>query len=225
MPVSNTEDTSRAPHKESVEVAQWNQRDHTALEQGADQPDRYPHDLADRRERDSCTAPKVEPAARTERRPMAFETVFSAAYARNNKAKNAKRMRCFPACAPCGHIVRGFCGSNVSLLASASDDGPTDLQVCYGNPSSAFAVGCITECTDGSCPYIVGQRVPYAEIRQSMHSNLQTPADDGSGVARPEPKYFSTEITAASDSSLRVEVSPHKGCIWRYGVTEPARDE
>jgi hypothetical protein len=133
-------------------------------------------------------------------------------YARNNKAKNAKHMRCFPGCASAGHVASSFCGSSVSLVASPSETVPADLKACYSDPSLAFAIGYIVEMSQfGVCPYAVGQIVPYAEIHQAMHA--AQPRGDEKVAA---PSCYAADITPASDSTLRVVVAPHKRRIWRY---------
>ncbi|KAK1938926.1 hypothetical protein P3T76_009001 [Phytophthora citrophthora] len=47
--------------------------------------------------------------------------LFSASYARSNKKRNAKLLRCFPHCCP-GHIERSYCGSSLHMLVTFESD-------------------------------------------------------------------------------------------------------
>jgi hypothetical protein len=142
---------------------------------------------------------------------MFFETEFSTVYARNNKAKNAKHMRCFPSCASSGHVASSFCGSSVSVLASMPPDLPTELQGCFTDPSLALAIGFIVDMQQfDKCEYAVGQLIPHASIQQTLHTG-QTLGDPGRCTS-----HYAGEVTAASMNSLRIVVAPHKRRIWRY---------
>ena len=45
---------------------------------------------------------------------------FKPRYARNNKSKTKKNMRCFPHCSHAGHKEKGFCGSPIWIKMSLS---------------------------------------------------------------------------------------------------------
>ncbi|KAG1707166.1 hypothetical protein DVH05_026362 [Phytophthora capsici] len=47
--------------------------------------------------------------------------LFSASYARSNKKRNAKLLRCFPHCCP-SHVERSYCGSSLHTLVTFQSD-------------------------------------------------------------------------------------------------------
>jgi hypothetical protein len=84
-------------------------------------------------QRTNCNAPTA----------TQFESPFGAVYSRNNKAKSAKHMRCFPECAAVGHAESKFCGADVNVLMYPSQQpGPGGLLSfdlgMYNDPTAAF---------------------------------------------------------------------------------------
>jgi hypothetical protein len=51
---------------------------------------------------------------------ICFANEFRELYARNNKSKLRKNMRCFPQCLASGHTENNFCGCGVRVVVSSS---------------------------------------------------------------------------------------------------------
>jgi hypothetical protein len=144
---------------------------------------------------------------------MLFETQFSTVYARNNKAKNAKHMRCFPTCAASGHVASSFRGSSVSVVSQMPPNLPSELQGCYSDPSLALAVGFIVDMAHfDKCEYTVGELIPSSKLQLSLHTGETASVSD---PERSSSSHYAGEVTTASTSALRIVVAPHKRRIWR----------
>jgi hypothetical protein len=53
---------------------------------------------------------------------------FKAAYARNNKSKTKKHLRCFPQCKLSGHSTTGFCGREIRIQVTSGSIGNDELK-------------------------------------------------------------------------------------------------
>ena len=137
---------------------------------------------------------------------MSFGCGFSDGYARNNKAKSSKNMRCFPDCCHNGHISNGFCGQDVVISVPKSAVDP-QYHALLADPSRAFAVAQFSPiCQEGACSISVGQTVPVSSVEPMIF---------GSGGENDMQHYYRGGLSSPSPDSLTVSIKPLRARSWR----------
>jgi hypothetical protein len=89
-----------------------------------------------------------------------FEHEFKALYARNNKSKFKKNMRCFPQCLDHGHTENSFCGNAVQFRLSSSTLSDAELK-------SLIVLGGI-RCSKEAAPMDVGGNIEHGALEPFM---------------------------------------------------------
>jgi hypothetical protein len=91
-----------------------------------------------------------------------FTNEFNTTYARNNKSKLKKNVRCFPQCCEIGHSSSQFCGQSVNVKLTSDTLSQQDLK-------SLLILGCFG-CNKDAPPCVVGENLPESELRSIIHA-------------------------------------------------------
>jgi hypothetical protein len=107
---------------------------------------------------------KVEPAMPSPL-DLFFANKFNTSYARNNKSKVKKNVRCFPQCCDVGHSSSQFCGQSVQIHVSSKDGFISSEEM-----KSLLVVGCFV-CNKDEQPCTAGQSLSESELRSVMRAS------------------------------------------------------
>jgi hypothetical protein len=111
-----------------------------------------------------------------------FVSKFRGLYARNNKSKLKKNMRCFPQCLGAGHTERAFCGCAMQVELVSSMFTSAELK-------SMVVIGGI-RCSMEPLPLEVGHKIDKQDLEAFLAEHGFTAGYDSRAVASGQNAFL-----------------------------------